>query len=157
MDGRFAVAGLCSLRRLDRLDRLDRLGLLFYLGALECRSMGWTQGKYFLAGTALPRAIFTQLPRILQLLQLLLDLLTSLLRALQVLVPQPVLLKVFFFERHLPSEGGAGKFAGVLAFLLVGEVLDRRSGRTWVYSFYPWLGTYLPLLGLRLFLSQFWS
>lgn len=154
MDGRFAVAGLCSLRRLDRL---DRLGLLFYLGALKCGSMGWTQGEYLLAGTALPRTVFTQLPRILQLLQLLLDLLTSLLRAFQVLVPQPVLLKVFFFERHLPSEGGAGKFAGVLAFLLVGEVLDRRSGRTWVDSFYPWLGTYLPLLGLRLFLSHFWS
>lgn len=53
------------------------------------------------------------------------NLLTSLLRVFEVLVPQPILLKVLLFERHLPSEGRAGKFTGILVFLLNSEVFDR--------------------------------
>lgn len=119
MDGWFVIAVLCSFRR------LDRLALLLYLGTLKCWSMRWTQREYLLARTALPLTIFTQLPWILQFFQLLLNLLASLLRVFQVLVPQPILLKVLLFKRNLSSEDGAGKFAGVLIFLLVCEVFDR--------------------------------
>ena len=102
VDWRFAVTEFWSLRRLDLSDGF--LHFWAFKGWLKGWSMGRTQSEYFLTRTALPGTILTQLPRILQLLQLLLDLLTPLLGTLQILISQPILLKIFLLEWHLSSE-----------------------------------------------------
>ena len=102
VDGRFAIADFRALRR------FNLFGFFLYFGALKWRLKDWpmcrTQRKYLLPGAALLGAVFTQLPGIFQLLQLLLDVLAPLFGTPQVLIPQTILLKVFLLERHLSSE-----------------------------------------------------